>query len=124
MTVVHADGSESPNQVVPPPADWYVAPSTESQRLVPGIVRRDTLMNLSGDWRRPGPRRIGREIELAYVLPAALLALAPAAWGWRQVGRRRRLWRRNGLCIRCGYDLRATPERCPECGAVPAKGAA
>jgi hypothetical protein len=33
-------------------------------------------------------------------------------------GARERKRKRVGLCARCGYDLRATPECCPECGAM------
>jgi hypothetical protein len=51
------------------------------------------------------------------------LLVVPAARCAVLVGRRLRArsLRRRSLCGGCGYDLRATPERCPECGAVPQK---
>jgi hypothetical protein len=52
----------------------------------------------------------------AVAVPLALCA----AW-WLVVSRRRRVLRHragHGLCLGCGYDLRQSPERCPECGAM------
>lgn len=61
------------------------------------------------------------DVQLAFVplwplaAAAALLPLATAHRLTRQRAMRRREERR-GLCSRCGYDLRASKDRCPECG--------
>jgi hypothetical protein len=75
--------------------------------------RMYSVMVFPGIWRgsRPGVDQ-WVSIDMAYPFGAfAALPLVRLARFWR---RRRRV--RSGGCPDCGYDLRATPDRCPECG--------
>ncbi len=59
------------------------------------------------------------DLSLPYWCLASATATLPGVWFGLWRGR----WRRQrraalGLCPTCGYDLRASPDRCPECGAV------
>ncbi len=53
-----------------------------------------------------------------WYVPAVLLPL-PVVFVARRARRRHR--RLAGRCAACGYDLRATPDRCPECGSAPVR---
>jgi hypothetical protein len=69
---------------------------------------------------RPSNRHV--EVSVPVWLVPTFASPAPAVWGalrWRRAARHRRY--RDGLCPHCGYDLRETPERCPECGTIPAR---
>lgn len=71
----------------------------------------------------PVPERFGlryaatkkcRTVAFHDAVPVAAMALLPGLFLIGAVRRRRRP--EPGHCAICGYDLRATPDRCPECG--------
>lgn len=73
-----------------------------------------------------GPNGSLWNLVVPHAYAAAALLPLPAWWVFAMSRDRRR--RRAGLCRKCGYDLRSSPERCPECGepapaAAPAAGA-
>ncbi|HSI36313.1 MAG: hypothetical protein ACAI43_02255 [Phycisphaerae bacterium] len=86
---------------------------------------RDTRVFYNVPPPRGDPARLLRYhyVDVKCWLVAAVFSLLPGTRliTWLVRGRRRRRGSRVGLCPVCGYDLRATPDRCPECGTIPGR---
>lgn len=70
---------------------------------------------------RPAPTRRFFNVAIPYVFLAIVTGLLMVIFS--HLPRRRQRQRMAlGLCVGCGYDLRASGERCPECGSGSRKG--
>ncbi len=85
---------------------------------------RSTLRNLGGDegieapflgvrYSRSWAGKGTLSVWVRYWLLCIASGVAPLIFIARRIGQRRH---GEGMCVNCGYDLRATPEQCPECG--------
>jgi hypothetical protein len=102
--------------------EWYRTAPMRKRGLFAlgaGIVRADSLMPPIGNAVLRG--HFGYGVIIPYWLLCTLACIWPATRWYRQqkMDRDYDLYL-QGLCPKCGYDLRASPELCPECGARPA----
>jgi predicted amidophosphoribosyltransferase len=65
------------------------------------------------------------KVLLIVIVPLVALLYISRYWQWFRYLRwkwkaiefyERQDRRRKGICVECGYDLRGSPHRCPECG--------
>ena len=109
------------DSTAPSAAVWgYIAgPTTEAQSVWEEI-NKSAAFCLLGFGIAHSDDAATRGLSNAIFAPDWFVMLVvgwPAFQMTRSVLRTRRR-RRLGLCLQCGYNLRATPDRCPECGAV------
>lgn len=74
-----------------------------------------------GQWNRSSLTvpTLGRSLYASVPIWILMIPfIIPCLMGLRLL--RKRFHRRQGCCEKCGYDLRASPDRCPECGMVRA----
>ncbi len=67
-----------------------------------------------------GGSGLGTDANYSFISLALMFATFFAIFMFARIPPLRRAARRlsSGRCAACGYDLRATPDRCPECGTV------
>ena len=63
----------------------------------------------------PGRRRDVSFLVLPHWYLLILLGAVPLTFGCGEYCRHRKR-KKLGLCVKCGYDLRGSKDRCPECG--------
>lgn len=106
------------------PGEWIGVRYGETHPLLPDGVtywgRFGEMQLLLLSEYRGGPSFLWVRLHLIEFLLASLIPWAVLLTRWLYRMRRRRLRAEHGLCLECGYDLRASTERCPECGALKA----
>jgi len=98
-------------------ADMRIGPEMHLWRRGNGILDDYPRMIFPGlivNWQSLPVEWYNRGIAIHWTILAAITGARPIIAAIRK--RRRPA---AGLCANCGYDLRATPNRCPECGQIP-----
>jgi hypothetical protein len=73
------------------------------------------LVAQSADWINEALLRLCADVLGVTLFAVLVAAVLYVAFRLRRKRRRRASFARQ-ICPACGYDCRATPDRCPECG--------